>query len=78
MSDAEKIMGKKAAIKAELDKCLPKQQSDELWQKATGKLDEILRQYAERIYGNLPGLRFERTGTLGKGDERCDFRIRKV
>ena len=29
-------------------------------------------------YGNLPGLKFERTGTLGKGADRCDFCFRKV
>lgn len=29
------------------------------------------------IYGNMPGIRFERTGTLGRGNERCDFYIRK-
>ena len=29
------------------------------------------------IYGRLPGLKFERTGTLGKGAGRCDFCIRK-
>ena len=29
------------------------------------------------VYGNLPGISFERTGTLGRGNERCDFYIRK-
>ena len=32
----------------------------------------------ERTYGNLPGLRFERTTTLGKGGERCDFYLKRV
>ena len=32
----------------------------------------------ETAYGSLPGIAFERTGTLGKGAERCDFRIRKT
>ena len=32
----------------------------------------------ERTYGSLPGLAFERTGTLGKGADRCDFCIRRV
>ena len=45
MNKAQKIMKKKAFIKAEMDKVLPK---------------------------------FERTGTLGKGAERCDFCFRKV
>lgn len=31
----------------------------------------------DRVYGNLPGLKFERTTTLGRGGERCDFCIRK-
>ena len=42
---------------------------------------ELTRIYCdndERTYGNLPGIAFERTGTLGKGADRCDFRIRKV
>ena len=42
---------------------------------------ELTKLYCEnddQIYGNLPGLKFERTGTLGKGAERCDFCIRKV
>ena len=29
----------------------------------------------ERIYGDLPGLVFERKGTIGKGFEKCDFYI---
>ena len=32
----------------------------------------------ERVYGNLPGLKFERTGTIGTGASCCDFCIRKV
>ena len=202
MNKAEKIMKKKAVIKAELDKAMPKAQSDALWQKATTKLDDLMTRYGdlpkgvhmhtdsrilpsaaiyltakeaigpekayrviedaairgcaeiekklqkvmrlpgmqslfvkawdpmtkelfgagngfqnvfypkkkgeyrmditscpycrtftelgcpeltkifcendERIYGRLPGLKFERTGTLGKGAERCDFCLRKV
>lgn len=202
MSIAGKIMKNKAFIKAEMDKSLPKAQSDALWQKATEKLNEILNQYSslpkgvhthtdnfifpaaaiylttkeavgqakaysfienaavsrtepwgrklaalmrvpgmrslfvkiwdpmtrkkfgpdsgfqnrfypkekvvyrmdilacpycryfgelgcpeltkifcendDRSYGNLPGLKFERTGTLGKGADRCDFCFRKV
>jgi hypothetical protein len=202
MNNAEKIMKKKAVIKAELDKALPKAQSDTLWQEATARLEEYLTRYSslpkgihlhtdsrippsaaiylvikdeigqaraykviedaavqicaglekklqklmklpgmqslfikawdpmtrkmfgagngfqnvfypkkrgeyrmdvtacpycrtftelgcpeltrifcendERMYGNLPGLKFERTGTLGKGAERCDFCLKKV
>ena len=202
MNDAVKIMQKKAVIKTELDKALPKAQSDALWREATTKLDGLLTRYStlpkgvhihtdsrilpsatiyltvkeavgpeeayriieeaavqgcaeiekklqrlmklpgmqslfvrvwdpltrkvfgsangfqntfypkkkgeyrmdvtacpycrtftelgcpeltrifcendERIYGRLPGLKFERTGTLGKGAERCDFCIRKL
>ena len=49
MNHAEKIMKKKAVIKAELDKALPKAQSDALWQKATTKLDGLMTRY-----GDLP------------------------
>ena len=41
------------------------------------ELTRIFCENDERIYGRLPGLIFERTGTLGKGAERCDFCIRK-
>ncbi len=46
MNTAEKIMKKKAVIKAELDKALPITQSDALWQAATAKLDGFLTQYS--------------------------------
>ena len=46
MNNAEKIMKKKAVIKAELDKALPKAQSDVLWQEATARLDEYLTRYS--------------------------------
>ena len=42
------------------------------------ELTKIYCDNDERTYGNLPGLKFERTGTLGKGAERCDFCIRKA
>ena len=42
------------------------------------ELTKIFCENDERIYGNLPGLIFERTGTLGKGADRCDFCIRKA
>ena len=42
------------------------------------ELTKIYCENDERTYGNLPGIVFERTGTLGKGADRCDFRIRKV
>ena len=42
------------------------------------ELTKIFCENDERVYGNLPGLAFERTGTLGKGAECCDFCIRKV
>ena len=32
----------------------------------------------DHVYGNLPGLKFERTSTIGRGGERCDFCIRKI
>ena len=42
------------------------------------ELTKIFCDNDERIYGNLPGLVFERKGTIGKGSEKCDFYIRKV
>ena len=42
---------------------------------------EIIRfscEIDEWIYGNLPGLKFERTGTLGTGADKCDFCLKRV
>ena len=32
----------------------------------------------DHVYGDLPGLKFERTSTIGRGGDRCDFCIRKI
>ncbi len=32
----------------------------------------------EWIYGNLPGLKFEREGTLGTGSDKCDFCLKRA
>lgn len=32
----------------------------------------------EWIYGNLPGLEFSRSGTLGTGADKCDFCLKRV
>lgn len=42
------------------------------------ELTKIYCENDERVYGNLPGIAFERTGTLGEGAQRCDFCIRKT
>ena len=42
------------------------------------ELTRIFCENDERMYGNLPGLSFERKGTLGKGADHCDFCIRRV
>ena len=42
------------------------------------ELTRIYCENDERVYGKLPGIVFERTGTLGKGAQRCDFCIRKA
>ncbi|MBR0419314.1 MAG: L-2-amino-thiazoline-4-carboxylic acid hydrolase [Erysipelotrichaceae bacterium] len=47
MADAEKIMKKKSFIKKEMDKHIPKQQSDDLWRRATVKLEELLETYKD-------------------------------
>ncbi len=42
------------------------------------ELTKIFCENDERVYGNLPGLKFERSGTIGKGAKCCDFYLRKV
>ncbi len=42
------------------------------------ELTKIFCANDERCYGNLPGLEFMRTGTLGTGADRCDFCLRKT
>lgn len=42
---------------------------------------ELTKIYCEndnRVYGNLPGLEFKRSGTLETGADRCDFYLRKL
>lgn len=41
------------------------------------EITKIFCENDDRIYGCLPGLRFLRTGTLGKGAEKCDFKMKK-
>ena len=54
MTSSQKIMKKKSRLKAEIERLLPKEQSDALWQKATDRLAALLEQYA-----SLPeGVRF--------------------
>lgn len=42
------------------------------------ELTKIFCDNDERGYGNLPGLKFERKTTLGKGGDHCDFYFRKI
>jgi len=42
------------------------------------ELTKIFCENDERTYGNLPGLQFIRTSTLGKGGDRCDFYLKRV
>ncbi len=42
------------------------------------ELTKIYCDNDERIYGNIPGILFERQGTIGKGADHCDFYVRKV
>lgn len=42
------------------------------------ELTKIYCENDERVYGDLPGLEFKRTGTLGTGADRCDFYLRKL
>ena len=42
------------------------------------ELTRIFCENDERVDDNIPGLVFERKGTLGKGADRSDFFIRKA
>lgn len=42
------------------------------------ELTKIFCNNDDRCYGNLPGLEFKRTGTLGTGANCCDFYLRKI
>ncbi len=42
------------------------------------ELTKIFCDNDERTYGDLPGILFKRTGTLGKGAARCDFYLKKL
>ena len=42
------------------------------------ELTRIFCENDERSYGNIPGLCFERSTTIGKGGDRCDFYIKRV
>ena len=42
------------------------------------ELTRVFCENDERVYGNLPGLKFERSGTIGKGAKCCDFHMKKV
>ncbi len=41
------------------------------------ELTKISCKSDDLIYGNLPGIKFERKGTLGRGNDHCDFYIKK-
>ena len=47
MKTAKQIMKGKRFIKGQMDSRLPREQSDLLWEKATERLDVILKQYAD-------------------------------
>ena len=42
------------------------------------ELTKIFCANDNRCYGNLPGIDFKRSGTLGTGATRCDFYLRKL
>lgn len=39
------------------------------------ELNKVFCDNDERCYGNLPGIEFKRTTTIGKGGSKCDFYI---
>ena len=47
MSKSEKILNRKSFFKAEMEKQLPKEQSDLIWEHSLTKLDGILSQYSD-------------------------------
>lgn len=42
------------------------------------ELTKIFCTNDDRCYGNLPGIEFKRSGTIGTGYDRCDFYLRKL
>ena len=80
MKTAAQIMKSKQSFKAEMDHqnrlCCDRKRCH---QKYVGcpELTKIFCANDDRFYGNLPGLEFRRTGTLGTGASRCDFNIKK-
>jgi hypothetical protein len=42
------------------------------------ELTKLFCRSDELAYGNLPGLNFIRTSTIGRGGERCDFYLRRA
>ena len=51
---AEQIMKKKAVIRAEIERQLPKDQADALWRQATERLAAIMARYADLPEGLRP------------------------
>ena len=51
---AAQIMKKKATIRAEIEKRVPKDQADALWEKSTEKLASIMERYADLPRGMRP------------------------
>lgn len=64
---------KKGECKMDIIACPYDQYFTEL---GTPELTKIFCINDEYTYGNIPGLEFIRTQTLGKGGEKCDFYIR--
>ena len=48
MNKADKILDKKIWVKEELDRRLPPEQADRIWQAAREKLEEYLSRYGKR------------------------------
>lgn len=54
------------------------EKSDKMGQmiaKCCPKLNVLFCENDIHSYGNLPGLKFTRTKTIGAGDELCDFKM---
>ena len=69
-------------VVAHLEKRYGSEKTKAIMDKALKRYDEIVKGYCDAddiCYGNLhPRLTWERTKTIGHGDDVCDFKVRVV
>ena len=64
--------------KSELRKKTQKTMKGKLKEQGCPELNILFCENDIHAYGNLPGLKFTRTKTIGAGDELCDFKMELV